>query len=165
MTVVEFLDFQCPACAAQHRVFREVVADLEYDVNFVYLHAPLPQHPFAVNAAQAFICADEQGRGSEMADALFMSAAPDAEETSRFAQGLGLDTEAFARCVTSERTAEQLRRDGDRANQTGLRSLPTFWIGNRKFVGVQEAGVVRDALDRIAARSATPSDDSGAGAP
>lgn len=161
VTVVEFLDFQCPACGAQHRIFREVLADLEYDVHFEYLHAPLPQHPHAADAARAYICAAEQGRGSEMADALFLSAAPDAEETARFAEGLGLDANAFARCLASERTAEQLRVDDERATRAGLRSLPTFWIGDRKFEGVQQAGVVRQALDRLAARAASPSEESG----
>lgn len=152
VAVVEFLDFQCPACNMQHRVFQEVLAAVDYDVEMVYLHAPLPQHPHAPDAARAFICAEEQGRGSAMADALFQSAAPTPEAIGQFAEGLGLDTEAFSRCLMSSATEERLRQDGSRATQVGLRSLPTFWIGDRKFVGVQEADVVREALGRLALR-------------
>lgn len=152
VTVVEFIDFQCPACTYQHGVFQQVKERVDYDVHMVYLHAPLPQHEYAADAARAYICAEDQGRGPAMADALFATENPVPSRVREIADGLGLDGEEFSRCLLSRQTEERLRLDGQRAQEVRLESLPTFWIGNRKFVGAARADAIVDALDRLAYR-------------
>lgn len=153
VTVVEFVDFQCPACRAQYGVFHQVLDTVDYDVTFAFVQAPLEMHEHAADAARAYLCAVEQEAGPSMAHALFTSAALTPAAIRDIAGGLSLDLGAFGRCLLSQQTADRLAMDNERARQVGLHSLPTFWIGNQKFVGVTEPEVILRALDRVAHRS------------
>ncbi len=69
--IVEFSDFQCPACATFTPFVSQIIADYPNDVAVHYRHFPLPMHPFADEAAQAAEAAAEQGKFWEMHDLLF----------------------------------------------------------------------------------------------
>mgnify|MGYP002624585724 FL=1 len=73
VTVVEFGDFQCPACGALHPVLQQVKEDLgDQPVRFVYRQFPLTQiHEYAQLAAEASLAADAQGKFWEYHDLLF----------------------------------------------------------------------------------------------
>ncbi len=148
VTVVEYLDFECPACRYQHEVFKEVLAEVDYDVRMVYMHSPLPQHTSADNAARAYICAEETDVAKAMADKLFTSADISLPAIEAMATELGLDQADLRRCMSSEETTAHLERDLKLAQQVNVRSLPTFWIGRQKFVGTSDPATVRQALDR-----------------
>src|SRR3989344_5197139 len=76
VSVVEFSDFQCPFC---ERAFSGAVADLKSSsyftdgqVNFIYKQFPLTSiHPYAQKAAEASLCAGDQGKFWEYHDLLF----------------------------------------------------------------------------------------------
>lgn len=73
--LVEFSDFQCPACKAFSPVVEEILKKYGDRILFAYRHFPLPQHAYAVDAALAFEAAHEQGKGWEMSDYLFLNQA------------------------------------------------------------------------------------------
>lgn len=148
VTVVEYLDFECPACRYQYEVFKEVLADVDYDVRMVYMHSPLPQHSSAEGAAKAYICAEQAGVAEAMADKLFTSDDISLPAIEAMATELGFDAGDLRRCMSSEATTERLERDLKLAQQLNVRSLPTFWIGRQKFVGISDPATVRKALDR-----------------
>lgn len=62
VTIVEFGDYECPACAAFQKTLEAVLAAHPQDVALVYRHWPLPFHRFAYPAARAAECAAAQGR-------------------------------------------------------------------------------------------------------
>jgi uncharacterized membrane protein len=70
INVVEFVDFQCPFCRKLHPNILELLDEYGSRVNFVRLNMPLPHHPYARIAARAYCCADQQQKGTAMADAL-----------------------------------------------------------------------------------------------
>lgn len=128
VTVVEFSDFQCPYCRSASATVRQLVERYGDRVRIVFKHLPLSIHPNAFKAAQASVCAAEQGRFWEYHDRLFATeelALPALTET---AQGLGLDLRRFSGCMQSEASAEAVREDMREASRLGLRGAPTFFV-------------------------------------
>src|SRR5690606_27728640 len=60
--LVEFLDYQCPICRAQHATLRRA----GLDSFLVVRHSPPPYHPHARAAARAELCAEAQRRMEAM---------------------------------------------------------------------------------------------------
>jgi len=143
VTIVEFLDLLCPFCA---RFAAETLPTLEEryvktgKVRMVFRFFVIPGEPEEL-AAEAALCAAEQGAFMEFHDILL--AKTRAGEPLRtaaalkvLAADLGLDTEAFARCLDSHRYAGMIERDVDEALSLGVKGTPTFFIEGRKLEGV-----------------------------
>src|SRR5687767_13073569 len=62
VTIVEFVDFECPFCRRADSVLTGVQQRYGNDVAFVFVHFPLPNHRFAMPGARAAECALAQGR-------------------------------------------------------------------------------------------------------
>lgn len=153
VTVVEFIDFQCPACRTQYAEFKTILQHYEDQVRVVLKNVPLPQHEHAVDAARAFCCAEESGVAQAMADRLFVADELAPAACEEIAVSLGLDRERFRSCVGSPRIEERLRADQSAATTAGIRGLPTFWIGNERFEGVHQGPVLRSSIERALRRS------------
>ena len=70
--LVEYSDFQCPACGQFQPVVEEILAEYGDQIHFEYKHFPLTQiHPFAQPAAIAAEAAGQQGKFFEFASLLF----------------------------------------------------------------------------------------------
>ena len=124
----------------------ELTSEYRDRVNLVRLNVPLPGHSNALDAARAFCCADDQGKGEEMADALFASDDLSAEGCERLAASLGLSRSVFRACVESVATNERVERENQRARHAGLKGLPTVWIGDQVLIGLQPADKLRAAF-------------------
>ena len=72
MTLLEFVDFECPACRAQYGEMEKILAGYEGRIDVVFKNLPLPQHRYATDAARAFCCAEEKGQAMPMADRMNM---------------------------------------------------------------------------------------------
>ena len=72
VTVVEFSDFECPFCIRAFPTVDQILKTYKNDVLFYYMHFPLTQiHPNAQKAAEASLCAADQGKFWEFHDKLF----------------------------------------------------------------------------------------------
>ena len=71
VTVVEFTDYECPFCAGVEGTLKRVREAYPGKVRFVVRSYPLSGHANAPKAAEAALCAGEQGRYWEMHDRLF----------------------------------------------------------------------------------------------
>lgn len=117
--VVEYTDFQCPACAEFASSTQPTVTQKYIDTGqamWVFKNLPLNTHPQAAAAAAAGECAADQGKFWEMHDRLFASvtqwAVPDPDpELVRLADELGLDREVFAKCLGSRQALEAVLSD------------------------------------------------------
>ena len=135
VVVIEFSDFQCPACQ-RHALEAQPVIDETFvdtgQVMWVYKHFPLSVHPQAAAAAAAAECAGDQGAFFEMDHLLFENQ----EDWSiddpgpvfvELAGDVGLDTAAFATCLASREPLERVL--ADMYDATGVVSqTPTFII-------------------------------------
>ena len=159
VTIVEFSDFQCPACGVMYPVVDEMVKRYPKDVRVVYKNFPLTTiHRWAYTAALASECAFDQGKFWEFHDIVFdrqsaWSRASDArEDFLRYAKELGMDQESFNSCIDSapiKKRVDNDIREGDRLN---INSTPTFFINKKRYVGVWNVKeldrIIRKALEK-----------------
>jgi protein-disulfide isomerase len=145
VTIVEFLDFQCPYCRKLHVALEEAMHGLE-KVRVVRKMMPLASHPHARPAALAYCCAETAGKGDAMADNLMRRENLDAEGCAQAAAEIGLDAEAFRACLASDAPARRIAADEADAQVAGVRGLPTYWIGETRYVGAPSAEVLRERI-------------------
>lgn len=160
-TIVEFIDFECPFCRRQHARMSRVLEALaepgrEPPVQVVYKHLPLPMHPHAREAARFACCAEEQGRGREMVDALFSREALSTEACHACASELGLDDDALQECLGSTRPDARLDHHAQDAREAGVRRLPTCFVGDQRLEGLQDEATLRAAIERAMTQAAAP---------
>lgn len=139
--IVEYSDFQCPACGIAYPQTKEFVDGNLDKVRFVYKHFPLTQlHPYAFKAAEASECAADQGKFWEYHDKLFENQAnllrPD---LLRYAEDTGLDRKMFSACLDSGAISGRVSADSSEAQSRGVRATPTFFIKGKKFESVVSA--------------------------
>jgi predicted DsbA family dithiol-disulfide isomerase/uncharacterized membrane protein len=155
INVVEFADFQCPYCRKLHPLMTQVLEEYEGRVHFVRLNMPLPSHSQSRGAARAYCCAEDQGKGPDMADALFKSETLTPEACEKLAQSLGLSLPEFRACVASSSTDARIDDEIARVKSAGLAGLPTVWVGDQVLVGLQPIEKLEDAFAE-AARGKAP---------
>lgn len=135
-TIIEYGDFQCPACAVfapQMKALMETVSDT---VRLVFRHFPLPQHDKAIPTARAAEAAALQGKFWEMHDLLYekqgeWSAKPLSEITATlksYAEALQLDVARFERDLASEAVAARVQRDADSAKAANVSGTPAIFL-------------------------------------
>lgn len=133
ITIVEWADFECPACQAATPILNEVVK-ANKDVRLVFKNYPLDMHENAESAARAALAADRQGKFWEMHQALFTSQMPlTATTIEKFAADLKLDVEKFKQDQRSEEVADAVSRDRKQGEDVKLQATPTVFINGRRF--------------------------------
>ncbi len=139
VTVVEFSDFQCPACASVHTPLKQVLAKFEGKVTFVYRHFPLTSiHKNAISAANAAEAAHNQGKFWEYGDMLFAKQAEwedladPTEKFVEYAKTLALNTDTFLQDLKSDVVKERVNTDMIYANRHAFSGTPTFFVNGVK---------------------------------
>ncbi|MEK6603235.1 MAG: thioredoxin domain-containing protein [Nitrospirota bacterium] len=149
VTIVEFADFECPACKDSLPVLRQLRDLYKDQVRLVYRDFPLSSHPQARPAAEAAHCAHEQGKFWAYHDALFAQA-PDLKTSDyvTLADRLGLNPAEFTACLAGTRPKAAVARDLADAQGLGLSGTPTFFINGRYLSGFQSLETLRRHIDR-----------------
>jgi protein-disulfide isomerase len=151
VTIVEFTDFQCPACAAMYPVLDEVVKSYGSKVRFVVRDYPLQQHEWARKAAEAANAARAQGKFFEYAALLFQrQKALDVPSLKKYASELGLNRAKFDAELDKGIYAEEVKHDISDAEIYGVGSTPSIFI-NGVLLKTLTAEALREAIDRAAA--------------
>lgn len=137
VTLVEFSDFQCPYCQAVAPVLHQVAEKYGDKVQIIYRQFPIPSlHPFALKAAEASLCANEQGKFWEMHDAMFADqnklAVSDLKKT---AGQLGMDQKKFDKCLDTGRYVEQVQNDQKEGQKAGINGTPAMFINGTYVEG------------------------------
>ncbi|MCW5833774.1 MAG: thioredoxin domain-containing protein [Labilithrix sp.] len=149
VTVVDFVDFECPFCRMTHADFAPLLEERKDKVRVARKHVPLRMHPHALDAAKAACCGEALGKGDAMADALFL--APPHELTpegcERLAAQQGLDVEKFRACVADPATEARIEKDKETFRAVKGHGLPTIWIDGTKLEGAQDRATLTEALD------------------
>jgi uncharacterized membrane protein/predicted DsbA family dithiol-disulfide isomerase len=147
VNVVEITDFACPHCRKMHAVLARFTDEEADRVHLARVAAPMPGHPLARPAARAFLAAGRQGRGDDLAEALFT--APDLTPAGcdRLAEALGLSLPDFRAAVADPALDERLDADVAWVRAASPRGLPVIWVQDRMLVGEQSLAALRAALD------------------
>jgi protein-disulfide isomerase len=132
--VVEFADFQCPACRAARPLVEEALKKHDGQTRLVFKHFPLSIHQYGEKLARSARAAQQQGKFWEMYAALFDNQDRISPQVvDELAKGLGLDMAKFAKDVESEAVADAVSRDRKQGERLDLQSTPTFFINGRLF--------------------------------
>ncbi len=150
VTMVLFMDFQCPYC----RTFARSVADAKEhfgdDLATVFRHYPLPIHPHAEDAAAASECARRQGVFREYHDVLFeRQQAIGSKSWSAFAIAAGVrDLAQFDQCLVADSALATVRRDVLTGVELDITGTPTFILNGSLYKGAMSAASLRRAIAR-----------------
>ena len=137
LTLVEYSDFQCPACQEYFPLLTHVKEELGDELRVVYRHMPVREtHEHAEIAALSSEAAGKQGAFWEMHDLLFARTdewtAASADDIrgimSGFAQELQLDVTQFETDLDDEATLREVEGDLFGALASGVRATPTFFL-------------------------------------
>lgn len=132
--LVEFSDFQCPACKAAKPTVDAIVNQYKDKLVFGYRHFPLDQHQFAMKAAIAAEAAAEQGKFWEMYDLLFTN--QDKLSDGIFidlAKELSLDMDQFTKATSDSAIVQKIQKDKDYGTSIGVNATPTFFLNGKKL--------------------------------
>lgn len=145
VTLIEYGDFECPACKAYYPIIKQIKQTYKDDIKFQFRHFPLVQsHPNAMAAHRAAEAAGKQGKFFEMHDLLYenqdswkaqtgTSSSAASTQFETFAQQLGLDMVKYKSDVASESTNNIINADRREGNAIGANSTPTFVINGKKL--------------------------------
>ena len=153
-TVVDFVDFECPFCRKFAPVLDHAIAAAREDgvvVRVVRKMTPLHMHPHALDAALAWCCADAQGKGDQMAAALFAAPADQLtpEGCEDLAVKLGCDRDRYRATLADPKTRQRVVEESADAKAAGVRGLPTIFIGTTGFGGVDhDAGELASVIEK-----------------
>ena len=155
VTLIEYADFQCPACASYYPILKQVEAEYSDRVNFVFRHFPIISlHPNAFAAARASEAASSQGKFWQMHDRLFETqdawGRVSTNQQSLFegyAKELNLDINKFKQDYVTGATADRINRDVSSAKQFEITGTPTFVLNGQKIENPNGAADFKKVLD------------------
>lgn len=150
LTLVEYLDFECPFCARATGAAREVREHFGDRLRYVPRHLPLDVHPHAVLAGIAAEAAGRQDRYWDMHELLFTRQDRlERDDLVGYAGELGLDVERFVADLDDPALVAHLQRDLASAGASGVRGTPTFFVGERRHQGPYDARSLIAALEAV----------------
>ena len=163
VSITVFSDFQCPYCAKLASMLsKEVLPAERKTTRLVFRHFPLSGHNWALAAAQATACAQEQGDDYfwRLHDFIFerqREFTPDnivprlTEEARRFRK---FDSGRFVSCVDQKKTAAKVDLDLALGNQNGVSGTPTLFINGQRVATVAAPEQIRTLIRETASQSA-----------
>lgn len=139
VTIIEYADFQCPACRYAAPAVKQVQAEFPDQVRLVYRHFPLKSiHDNAEPAARATEAAGKQGKFWEMAALLYEEQAAWQASTDiqadllAYAAQLQLNTDQFTTDFASEAVAAQVDADVRSGQRAQIDATPTFIVNGKR---------------------------------
>jgi protein-disulfide isomerase len=169
VTLVEFLDPECEACAAFSPVVKKILKDYDGKVRLVVRYMPF--HPNSARAATLTEAAGEQGKYWEMQELLFRRhaewgerhGAPKSAQPAnidalfeKYAMELGLDIEKVSAAIQENRYQAKLQRDMRDGQSLGVRKTPSFFVNGRMLARFSEQdlrALIDDELKKLSPSS------------
>lgn len=139
ITLIEYSDFQCPACQTYYYFIKRLLEESTTTIKFAYRHYPLPQHSNAMSSALATEAAGLQGKFWEMYDLVFPKHSEwetKSEPTNVFvgyATQIGLDVSKFRSDLNNSELKEKITSQLREGQSIGVNATPSFFV-NGKFI-------------------------------
>ena len=140
VSLLEYGDFQCPACGSYYLVVKQLKSEFGENIKFVFRNFPLKQpHPNAMAASTAAEAAGAQGKFWEMHDLLFerqsdWSRKPTPKATFiSYAEELGLNKEQFENDMALDEIEKAINVDFEAGLKSGVNATPTFFLNGVKI--------------------------------
>ncbi len=140
VTLVEFLDFECPSCGAFYPYIEQLREQYAGQVTFVARHFPLPGHSNAMNAALAVEAAAQQNQFEAMYSKMFQTQSQwgNSEQSQAplfrtYAEELGLDLAEYDAAITDPASTERIQQDMEDGQNLGLQGTPSFFLNGEAY--------------------------------
>ena len=139
VTLVEFGDYECPACVVYHPFVKQVLTEFPGKVNYVFRNYPLSYHQKALVASYVVEAAGLQNKFWQMHDKVYESSeewvnSANTEETLlEYAKELGLDSEKLKSDMESDSIKNKIKSDMNDGDLVKLDSTPTFYVNGVKM--------------------------------
>ncbi len=140
--VVEYSDFQCPACTNAARTLKRFFERYPSKMHVEFRHYPIPSlHPYAITSAVFAECASWQEKFWVYHDLLFeknreWSRSLDVRKRLMdMAEGVGLEMEAFKACVEDKAVEVKVLVEKAGGRRKGVTATPTYFINGQMVVG------------------------------
>ena len=144
IVVIEYSDFQCPACGAAYEPTKKVINEFSDDIRFEYRHFPLSYHTFTFKAAVAAEAAADQRKFWEYHDLLYENHDKlYKDDLIRYAEELGLDIEKFTETLNGNTKDALIESDFAEGQKAGVNATPSFFVNGKK---VDNWGNLRNAI-------------------
>jgi len=167
VTIVEYLDFECPACGAYYPLVKELSKTYEKDVRFVIRYFPLMGHKNGFTSAFAVEAASKQGKYWEMHDILFENLkiwggkeTADPTIFENYAKEIGLNIEQFKKDVNSKEVKDRVNKDLASGKIAGVSGTPTFFLNGEKIPNPKSAEDFKTFIEAAILKAPKPSVDS-----
>ena len=139
MTVIEYGDFECPACATWYSVVERLSSSTSTPIRFIFRHFPLYPlpHKNAFLASQAAEAAGRQGAFWDMYSLLYENQVAwekSATATAIFegyAERIGINVAAYKKDFESSEIKARIQADKDEGTAIGVGSTPTFFVNGK----------------------------------
>lgn len=157
VTVVEFSDFECPACARVEPVLREVVESMGSKILFVFRNFPLDKscnagvkgdmHKFACQAAVIGRCAGQFGKFWQFHDKIFAEQDKiSSENIKAWGREAGLTPEQMDQCMASNDIMAKIKDDIAQGDSAGVSGTPAIYINGKKYMGGLSVAEINAAI-------------------
>ena len=136
--VVEYSDFQCPACRRASELVSQLKKNYERKIHFVFKNFPLPMHKEAGRAAEASLCIFDQGPQYfwPFHDLLYENQKSLMEANLHdYAQKVKANGAKFEECMDSKRHGPTVQQSLEEGLKFGVYGTPTFFINGKRFTG------------------------------
>jgi protein-disulfide isomerase len=163
VTLIEYGDFQCPACATYETLVKSVLEAYPNDVVFVFRNFPIyTKHPNGGISAQAAEAAGLQGKYWEMHDILYEKQQEwsyvatnrvVADKFDSYARTIGLDLDKFHQDMNSDQVLKKIKGDVDNANSIGVGSTPSFYVNLKPIQSPASLEEFKSIIDNALASS------------
>ncbi|MBI5655117.1 vitamin K epoxide reductase family protein [Candidatus Uhrbacteria bacterium] len=132
VTVVEFLDLECPGCRDYYPIMKKIREDYAGRIRYVVRIFPLIElHAHAKQAAIAAECAKQQGKWFEYVDAALINQnALERDDLVRYADALHLDTKAFSACLDDQKVADAVMAERKAGEAIGINKTPMIFVND-----------------------------------
>lgn len=130
--LVEFSDFQCPACKGFLPTVESIVNQYGDKLLYAYRYFPLAQHPYAMKAAIAAEAANRQGKFWELHELLFADQDKLSDElVQEHAKKIGLNMDQFNSDLKDSSVQAAVDKDQSDGNRFGVNATPTFYLNGK----------------------------------
>jgi len=146
VTLVEYSDFQCPACGYYSSIINQLAKDFGDKIKIVYRHFPLPQHQYAKLTARYAEAAGKQGKFWQMAEIIFdgqsqwEKASADKAEPDyflKYARDLGLNIDKLKADLNFKEIADKIENDYIGGEKSNIPGTPTFFLNGKQISNPQ----------------------------
>ncbi len=153
ITVVEYADFQCPACGMAHQSLKELKKRKGDQIQFHYKHMPLDFHPMAMPAAQYFeaIKLQDSKKAYAFYNYLFENQRQMKDEAflKKAAQTVKADMKRLSADIKSEKVQRRIEQDMEEFHKFGYTGTPVVLINGVSMSGAQPVERLEDMIERL----------------